>query len=165
VLWTGKDFIFLDFEGDPLVPLSERRIKRSPLRDVAGLLRSFHQVAYLGMRRHVERGSIPHENIPKFEPWVRFWNLWVSLAFLQAYFHRLGASGLLPADETELRSLLRAYLLYQAARELGRELSQPTDQLRIPLEGMVNLMAASAKARTAAPPVPPVPPVAPASAS
>ena len=58
VLWTGKDFLFMDFEGDPFVPLSERRIKRSPLRDVAGLVRSFHQVAYLGLQQHVERGSI-----------------------------------------------------------------------------------------------------------
>ncbi len=157
-LWTGKDFMFVDFEGDPFVPLSERRIKRSPLRDVAGLLRSFHHAAYLGLGQHVERGSIPHENAPKFDPWLRFWNFWVSVAFLQAYFHRLGPSGLVPTDETELHSLVRAYLLYQTARELGRQLERPSERLRIPLEGILNFMSGPARARTNTPPVPPATP-------
>ncbi len=154
VLWTGKDFVFLDFEGDPTLPLSERRIKRSPLYDVACLVRSFHSAAWLGLRQHVERGSIPHENLSKFDSWLRFWNLWVSVAFLQAYFHRLGASGLLPTDETELRALLRAYLLHQVSEELGRELWQPSDRLRIPLEGMLNLMTAQTRSRATPPSAP-----------
>jgi maltose alpha-D-glucosyltransferase / alpha-amylase len=140
VLWTGKDFVFIDFEGDPLVAMSERRIKRSPLRDVACLVRSFHYSAYAGLHRHMERGSLLQENLPKFESWVRYWNLWVSVVFLKAYFDRLSTSDLLPRNEAELRGMLRAYLLHQVMGELGRELGQPSGQLRIPLLGIVSLM-------------------------
>jgi maltose alpha-D-glucosyltransferase/alpha-amylase len=154
-LWTGKDFVFVDFEGDPLIPFSERRIKGSPLRDVVGLLRSFHYAAYQGLHQHAERGSIPSENLPKFDPWVRLWNFWVSVAFFQAYCHRLGPSGLLPSDETELRSMLRAFLFHQMVRELEWELMQPSSRLRIPLQGILTLLGAQARGRGSASPTPP----------
>ena len=88
VLWTGRDFVFLDFEGDATMPISERRIKRSPLRDVARMLRSFHHAAYAGFHQQAELGVISRENLPKFEPWVRHWNRAVSRAYLQAYCQR-----------------------------------------------------------------------------
>ena len=154
-LWTGKDFIFIDFEGDPMIPLSERHIKRSPLRDVAGMIRSFHYAAYSGLYQHVERGSIPHENLPKFETWVRLWKFWVSVAYFQAYCHRLGDSGLLPGDESELRSMLRAYLLHEMMRELGWELAKPSARLRIPLEGIATLLSVQARGRSSPPAAPP----------
>jgi maltose alpha-D-glucosyltransferase/alpha-amylase len=136
VLWTGRDFVFIDFEGNPAVPLSERRFKRSPLRDVARMVRSFHYAAFEEVRRHVERGGIPHENVPKFDSWVRYWNVWTSVAFLQAYFHRLGPSDLLPRDEAQLRAMLRAYVFHEIVGELGRALSRDADMLRIPLQGI-----------------------------
>jgi maltose alpha-D-glucosyltransferase / alpha-amylase len=140
VLWTGRDFVFIDFEGETAAALSERRIKRSPLRDVASLVRSFHYTAYAGLQQHVERGGIPHESRTRFESWVRHWNLWVSVAFLRAYLHRLGPDGLLPGKEDDLRVLLRAYLLNQIVNELGRELKTPAGQLRIPLQGILYLV-------------------------
>ena len=140
VLWTGKDFVFIDFEGDPRMVLSERQIKRSPLRDVASLVRSFHYAAYAGLHRHVEQGSIPGENLAKFESWVRCWNLWVSAAFLKAYFQRLGSSDLVPRGAAELQAMLQVYLLHQVMDELRRELESPSARLRIPLQGMVYLM-------------------------
>lgn len=140
VLWTGKDFVFIDFEGDSSVAISERCIKRSPLRDVAGMLRSFHYAAYAGLYAHADRGSISQENLPKFEPWVRFWNRWVSVAFLKAYFHLVGKSDLLPGNEPDLRAMLQAYLLNQIIGELGRELRPASARLRIPLEGIVHIL-------------------------
>jgi len=146
VLWTGKDFVFIDFEGDPLVAISERRIKRSPLRDVVCLVRSFNYAAYAGLHRHMERGSIPQENLPKFESWVRYWNLWVGAVFLKAYFNRLGNADLLPRDEGQLRGMLRAYLLNQVMGELGRELGQPSAWLKIPLQSIGYLIGDRAQA-------------------
>jgi len=150
VLWTGKDFVFIDFEGDPQAAMGERRIKRSALRDVAGLVRSFHYAAYTGLHRQVERGSISQESLPKFEPWVRYWNRWVSVTFLKAYFHRLGNTDLLPGDESELRAMLRAFLVHQMVGELGRELEHRSTQLRIPLEGIVHLLGQPVQGRSLA---------------
>jgi maltose alpha-D-glucosyltransferase/alpha-amylase len=135
VLWTGRDFMFVDFAGNAAVPLSERRFKRSPLRDVAGLVRSFHYAAYEELHRHVERGGSSHESVPAFQSWVDYWDVWASVAFLQAYFHRLGLTGLLPLEETKLRALLRAYVFHEILGEIARELLRESDRLRIALHG------------------------------
>jgi maltose alpha-D-glucosyltransferase/alpha-amylase len=139
VLWTGRDFVIVDFEGDPSLAISERCLKRSPLRDVASMVRSFHYAAYAGLWQHVEGGSIPQENLHNFEPWVRLWNLWVSVAFLNAYFLALDKSGLLPEQEPALRALLQAYLLHQVLAELGNELGPRGTRLRVPLQGILYL--------------------------
>ncbi len=150
VLWTGKDFVFVDFEGDLSLALTERRIKRSPLQDIARLVRSFHYAAYAGLQKHVERGSISHENLPKFEPWLRYWNLWVSLVCLRAYFDRIGPSELVPSGETELRAMLQAYLLHEVMGELGRGLDHPAEELRTPLNGIFYFAGRDRTARISA---------------
>jgi maltose alpha-D-glucosyltransferase/alpha-amylase len=147
VLWTGKDFVFIDFKGDPLIPLSERRIKRSPLRDVTSLLRSFHHAAHSGLGHQIERGGVPPENAAKFAPWITFWTRWSSVTFIQAYFERLGSSNLLPQDENEVRLLLRTYLVYELALELGRELEQPSRRITLPLRGIIEIMSRQIKSR------------------
>jgi len=139
ILWTGRDFVFLDFTGDVRLPVSERRFKRSPLTDVARLLRSFHHAAYAGFHHQVELGAIAHENLPKFEPWVRHWNRTVSRAFLQAYTEQVRPSALLPNDEGKLRQLLLAYILHEVMAELGRELRQHPDNTRAPLNAIIYL--------------------------
>lgn len=139
VLSTGKDFLILDFEGEPAAALSERRIKRSPLHDVAGMLRSFHYAAYAGLRQHEARGSLPPENIRQFEPWARFWYVTVSGAFLRAYFEGVAGAEILPQTPDELRVLLRAYLLNKALYELAYELNNRPDWVRIPLLGIQQL--------------------------
>ncbi len=139
VLWTGRDFVFLDFEGDAHMPISERCIKRSPLRDVARMVRSFHHAAYAGFHQQVELGVILPENLPKFEPWVRHWNRAVTRAYLQAYCEKLHGSGILPAEEDKLRMLLLAYLLNQVMFELGNELQRQSDNVRAPLQAILIL--------------------------
>jgi maltose alpha-D-glucosyltransferase/alpha-amylase len=139
VLWTGRDFVFLDFEGDATKPMSERRIKRSPLRDVARMLRSFHHAAYAGFHQQVDLGAILRENLARFEPWVRHWNVMVSRAYLQAYFRKLEKSEILPHDDEKLRVLLLAYLLNQVVDELGHELRQHSDKVRAALRAIIFL--------------------------
>ena len=139
VLWTGRDFVFLDFEGDATKPISERRIKRSPLRDTARMLRSFHHATYAGFHQQAERGVIAPENLPKFEPWFRHWNRAVSRAYLQAYCQRLHPSGILPGEEDKLHIMLVAYLLDQVMNELGDELQLHSDHVRAPLQAIIHL--------------------------
>jgi maltose alpha-D-glucosyltransferase / alpha-amylase len=139
VLWTGRDFVFLDFEGNPTIPISERRIKRSPLLDVARMLRSFHHATYAGFHQQAERGVISHENLPKFEPWVRHWNRAVSRTYLQAYCQKLYPSGILPGEEDKLQMMLVAYLLNQVIDELGDELQLHSENVRAPLQAIIHL--------------------------
>ncbi len=139
VLWTGRDFVFFNFEGDSTIPISERRIKRSPLRDVACMLRSFHHAIYAGFHQQAELGVISRENLPKFEPWIRHWNRAVSRAFLQAYCEKLHPSGILPGEEDKLRMMLLAYLLNQVVVELGQELQFHSDNVRAPLQAIIDL--------------------------
>jgi maltose alpha-D-glucosyltransferase / alpha-amylase len=140
VLYTGKDFVIIDFEGEPAMPLSERYIKRSPLRDVAGLVRSFDYAAWAGLDEHVKRGSLQPENRPKFEPWVRLWCQAANSAYLRAYFQTMGQTEILPHTDDELFAMLPAYLLNKAIYELGYELNNRPAWLKIPLEGILQLM-------------------------
>jgi maltose alpha-D-glucosyltransferase/alpha-amylase len=140
VLWTGKDFVFIDFEGDTSVPISERRLKHSPMRDVATMLRSFHYAAAVGLDQHVQRGSIPPENMLRFQSWLRYWNLWVSVAYLKAYFQAIASAAILPDNEEAVRVMLRAHVLDRAMNELGRELSVGGARLDIPLSGILFLL-------------------------
>jgi maltose alpha-D-glucosyltransferase/alpha-amylase len=138
VLYTGRDFIVIDFEGEPARPLSERRIKRSPLRDVAGMLRSFHYAAYAGLFGQVS--GIRPEDFASLEPWARFWYVWVSATFLKAYFVGGKEALFLPKDPQELQILFEAYLLEKVIYELGYELNNRPDWIRVPLQGILQLL-------------------------
>ncbi len=136
VLYTGKDFVIMDFEGEPQRPLSERRIKRSSLRDVAGMLRSFHYAAAFTLRN----GRVRSEDVPALEPWARIWVACVGAAFLRAYLAAAAPGGFLPASRDELQVMLDFYLLEKAIYELGYELNNRPDWVAIPLEGILDLL-------------------------
>jgi len=139
VLYTGKDFVIIDFEGEPARSLSERRLKRCPLRDVAGMMRSFHYAAHSALLRHSSAAQRPGDK-PALEQWGRFWYTWVSVAFLSSYLDAMRPSGLLPADEEDLRILLDIYLLDKALYEVGYELNNRPDWVRVPLRGILDLL-------------------------
>jgi maltose alpha-D-glucosyltransferase / alpha-amylase len=139
VLRTGNDFVIIDFEGEPSRPLSERRIKRSPLRDVAGMLRSFHYAPYAVIHGQ-SQGSVRSEDIRALETGARFWHRWVSAAFLRAYLAESGDAAHLPRTRTELRVLLDAYLLEKALYEIAYELNNRPEWLPIPLRGALELL-------------------------
>ncbi len=85
VLYTGNDFFIIDFEGEPARPLSERRIKRSALRDVAGMLRSFHYAPYAVLFGTAPGSYVREEDHTLLETGARFWHRWVGAAFLRTY--------------------------------------------------------------------------------
>jgi maltose alpha-D-glucosyltransferase/alpha-amylase len=151
VFWTGRNFVFLDFEGDVSIPISERRLKRSPLRDVSRMVRSFHHAAYAGFHQQVESGVIARENLSKFEPWVRHWNLAVSRVFIQAYCLGLEKSEILPSDPEQLRMMLLAYLLNQVMDELGYELRRGSEDVRASLQAIIYLTEEVSPVRPTAP--------------
>jgi maltose alpha-D-glucosyltransferase/alpha-amylase len=141
VLWTGRDFQIIDFEGEPARPLSERRIKRSPLRDVAGMLRSFHYAAYTALAEASGSGNAPEPEVG--EGWARAWTLWISAAFLGAYLDRAAGWPVLPASRERLGALLDVFVLDKALYELGYELNNRPDWVDIPLRGILALLEAA----------------------
>jgi maltose alpha-D-glucosyltransferase/alpha-amylase len=138
VLHTGKDFIIIDFEGEPARPLSVRRLKRSPLRDVAGMLRSFGYAAYAALLGQVP--GLRPEDFPSLEPWARFWYSHVSVAFLRGYLAATTQAPFLPHGREDFQVLLDAYLLEKAIYELGYELNNRPDWVRVPLAGILHLL-------------------------
>ncbi len=140
VLHTGRDFVIIDFEGEPARPLGERRLKRTPLRDVAGMLRSFHYAVHTALASLVERGLVRPDDRPTLEPWARFWYLWVGGTFLRAYRDVAARGDILPRTTGGLHNLLDAFLLDKALYELGYELDNRPDWVRIPLLGILELL-------------------------
>ena len=145
VLYTGKDFLIIDFEGEPNRSLNERRIKRSPLRDVAGMVRSFHYAAYSALLGQFSgRGNAPgmvrSEDVAVLEPWSKFWYAWASRTFCHAYLHTAQVGGFLPTSLDEARILFSALLLEKALYELGYEMNHRPDWMRIPLQGILQLL-------------------------
>ncbi len=136
-LFTGKDFVIIDFEGVPSHSLSERRLKRSPLRDVASMIHSFH---YATMTTLVHHGASYPEDILLLEPWLEAWYTYVSGSYLKAYLHALKNSPLIPADRTELAIMLRCFMIQKVVHELGYELNNRSDSVDLPLRGIEMLL-------------------------
>jgi maltose alpha-D-glucosyltransferase/alpha-amylase len=141
LLYTGRDFVVTDFEGEPLHPLSERRMKRTPLRDVAGMLRSFHYAAHAPLVVRTERQALRNEDLQLLESWAGLWYEQVASAFLESYLATL-APRLLPSDAEQQRILLDCYLLEKAVYEIGYELNNRPAWLIVPLRGVLDLMQA-----------------------
>jgi maltose alpha-D-glucosyltransferase/alpha-amylase len=145
VLYDGRDFTVVDFEGDANRPLSDRRRKYTPLRDVAGMLRSFHYAARLAL----EDGAVRQEDRPTLRPWARLWQAGVGAAFLRAYLEAAG-TGILPASAAERDTLLNFYLVKRAVAELRAELTRAArtdrparaERVGVPVEGLLQLLEA-----------------------
>jgi trehalose synthase-fused probable maltokinase len=141
VLYTGSDFVIIDFEGEPARPLAERRIKRSPLQDVAGMLRSFHYAAFAPLLTSVGEKPMPAEDVGRLSSWAETWNAWVADRFLASYFDTAGAASYLPESREEAQNLLDLHLLEKAVYELGYELNNRPSWVGIPLQGIARLLS------------------------
>jgi maltose alpha-D-glucosyltransferase/alpha-amylase len=136
VLFTGKDFVITDFEGEPAQPINERRGKRSPLRDVAGMLRSFDYAALTALKS----GEFRNDNLRHANVAANCWVFWVSVIFLQSYLEAGRSGGFLPASNQELKSLLDLYLLHKAIYELYYEFNNRPEWIGVPLRGILGVM-------------------------
>ena len=146
VLFTGKDFMIVDFEGEPSRSLSERRFKRAALRDVAGMIRSFEYAAEYAIRR----GPSRPEDIPILRPWARIWQRWASALFLRGYLQAAGDAPFLPRSREDTSALLDFYLLDKAVYELRYELNNRPEWIGIPLAGILDRLESDAGTRAVA---------------
>jgi trehalose synthase-fused probable maltokinase len=138
VLWAEGDFYILDFEGEPARPIEQRRQKQSPLKDVAGMLRSFSYAAYAGLFGFA---STRPGQFAQLEAWSRLWQTWASAAFLKGYLAAAGSATFMPAEPSQRDALLELYLLDKALYELNYELNNRPDWIRIPLKGISDIVA------------------------
>ncbi len=137
VLYTGKDFAIIDFEGEPARSLTERRLRQSALRDVAGMIRSFHYAAYSTiLLRSAKQGA----DVNYLEHWARLWYTYVSGVFLHSYLDIAGDAGFIPTDERDFAVLLETFLLEKAVYEAGYELNNRPDWLMIPIRGIEQIL-------------------------
>jgi maltose alpha-D-glucosyltransferase / alpha-amylase len=136
VLEVDGDVYFIDFEGEPARAIAERRRPQSPLRDVAGMLRSFGYAARAGFREFQRRH--PDSRLP-LDAWIRGWESETSGLYLRSYFRHMGEGAVLPAAEAR-GALLEAFLLEKGLYELAYELGNRPDWIDIPLTGLLQLL-------------------------
>jgi maltose alpha-D-glucosyltransferase/alpha-amylase len=136
VLFTGDDFVIIDFEGEPLRPLRERRYKRNPLRDVAGMLRSFSYATESSLRAGRQRP----QDLERLTPWARLWTKWVSASYLAGYLGTPGMLELVTPDPQDRRLMLDFYRLEKCVYEVHYELNNRPAWLPIPVRGLLELL-------------------------
>ncbi|MCC6669624.1 MAG: maltose alpha-D-glucosyltransferase [Planctomycetes bacterium] len=119
LLFTGKDFVFRDFAGEPGRSQEERRILRSPLRDVACLLRSVRHASQAALRDDRGAEAVRAEDIPLLAPWAHAWARWCSAAMLGSWLAHAGPGGFLPADPAHTDLLLRTFLHQRLYQEIA----------------------------------------------
>ncbi len=139
VLFTGRDFVIIDFEGEPGRSRSHRRALRSPIADVAGMLRSFHYAAHIPLRDEA-RSHLRDQDIALLNNWADVWQRRVSAAFIDGYLAVVEHTHLLPTGKDELEVLLNAYLIEKALYELLYELNHRPDWVVIPAQGLLDLL-------------------------
>ena len=136
LLYTGKDFVILDFEGEPARPLSERKLKRSALRDVAGMMRSFQYAACSALWQPAMR----KEDVPFLERWADLWYRHMGSVFLQSYLKTTGSAIFIPHNSEDLKIMIEAYLLDKAVYEIGYELNNRPSWVVIPVRGIKHIL-------------------------
>ena len=138
VLKTGDDFVILDFEGEPARSLAERRAKHSPLKDEAGMLRSFNYAAYAGLFDAQLNSNNPH-----LEDWAGAWEKLAVQSFEDGYngaiSHNQGAP-FVPASDEIRDKVLNVFLLEKAFYELNYEFNNRPTWIPIPLKGILRII-------------------------
>jgi maltose alpha-D-glucosyltransferase/alpha-amylase len=141
LIFTGKDFQIIDFEGEPARPVSERRIKRSALRDVAGMLRSFHYAAEWALYNLKRTGMKDNMSDSFLKACALQWYDWVCSIFLKAYRAEAREGFFLPQNPEDFILLLDIFLLDKALYELAYELNNRPQWVAVPLNGLLALLS------------------------
>ncbi|MDB5192350.1 MAG: treS, partial [Segetibacter sp.] len=137
ILFTGKDIAINNFIGDPNRTFSERRLKRSPLRDVAGMVRALHYVAYEGFFLNTH---LPKEDVKGLMPFAELWSHYMSQFFIHAYLETVQFSSFIPKEKDDLKMMLETYLLEKAIHDLNYELNHRPEWAVVPLRVIKSIL-------------------------
>jgi maltose alpha-D-glucosyltransferase / alpha-amylase len=146
VLYTGSDFFIIDFEGEPARTPTERRRLRSPLADVAGMIRSFHYAAFGVLAMPLPGAQIRPEDRELLEPWAHVFYQTTANAFLNSYLATAESAPFLTGNLDQLRTLLDIQLVEKALYELLYELNNRPSWTELPLRGLLSLLTPSSEA-------------------
>ncbi|MEX1037356.1 MAG: maltose alpha-D-glucosyltransferase [Acidimicrobiia bacterium] len=139
VLYTGKDFMIIDFEGEPQRPLSERRLKRLALRDVAGMVRSFHY-ALLMASRQIDASGWDDGSREHLANWTQTIHRWLTSELVSGYREAVGESTIVPSDPDHFQELLDVLIVEKAAYELEYEVNNRPEFVSVPLSGILDTL-------------------------
>jgi maltose alpha-D-glucosyltransferase/alpha-amylase len=137
VMYDGSDYVILDFEGEPESSIKDRKIKHSPLKDVAGMLRSFHYAVSAKLYFSDEALDL---SVEKIESAVSNWYQEVTQAYMNSYWQSMEGALVFGVEQSELQFLLQFHLLEKAVYELGYELNARPSWVKIPLRGIQEVM-------------------------
>jgi maltose alpha-D-glucosyltransferase/alpha-amylase len=143
VLDLGDDFMIIDFEGEPARSLEERRAKRSPLFDVAGMIRSLHYASSQGLFQQLRSNEQPAMEPNALREAAACWYRWSLSAFLGAYRSTAATGSFLPRSATICDRVLGLFVLEKAVYELAYELNNRPDWVEVPLSGLLELLGPS----------------------
>lgn len=141
VLCVGKDFVIIDFEGEPARPLAERRAKQSPLRDVAGMLRSLSYAAEAGLRAAATEGV----SRAALSAWARGWEGWACESFVDGYLRAAESAAFVPSDPNQLWHTLDLFTLHKAIYELNYEMNNRPSWVALPLRGILEILESGSR--------------------
>lgn len=144
VLATHNDFVIIDFEGEPESSISERKIKHSPLKDVAGMIRSYHYAVSAKLFNSVETDGLTSEHLQRVSD---RWFYLIRDTFMNAYLDVFGTPHPMFKNNYEVNFLLLVYLLEKAVYELGYEISYRPSWVKIPLRGIFDVIREIEKIR------------------
>ncbi|HET9934025.1 MAG TPA: hypothetical protein VFQ35_25150, partial [Polyangiaceae bacterium] len=143
VLFTGRDFYIIDFEGEPARSINDRKRLRSPLVDVAGMIRSFHYAAFGALTQDVPGSQVRPEDRAALAPWAHAFYRASARCFWESYLKEIEPLGVLPRDRSERALLLEVHLLEKALYELVYELNNRPNWAELPLRGILSLLDAT----------------------
>ena len=138
VVLTGRDVAFENFGGDPARNYSERRLKRSPLRDLATMIRSFYYVAY---ESFLENDQVTEGESLRLLPYAEFWAHYMSGFLIKAYLETVQGSSFIPGHPDELRMLLETFVLEKALQDVKYEAVQRPHWVRLPLHLVESILS------------------------
>ena len=144
VLATKNDYIIIDFEGEPECTITDRKIKHSPLKDVAGMIRSYHYAISAKMFNDPETAKLDPARV---QTAADRWYKLIQQTYMEKYLDTFGKPHPLFKNNNEVNFLLLIYLLEKAVYELGYEISYRPDWVKIPLKGIVNVIREIEKLR------------------